>query len=55
MLLQVWVLAAQFEIRQLSMDAARKILGRSLGMCPKDRTYKAYIDVRFATYCCFLV
>lgn len=48
---QVWILAAQFEIRQLSMDAARKILGRSLGMCPKDRTYKAYIDVRSATCC----
>lgn len=43
--MQVWILAAQFEIRQLSMDAARKVLGRSLGMCPKDRTYKAYIDV----------
>lgn len=48
-LVQVWILAAQFEIRQLSMDAARKILGRSLGMCPKDRTYRAYIDVSCAS------
>jgi hypothetical protein len=28
-------MAAQFEIRQLRLDAARKILGMALGMCPK--------------------
>ena len=27
------------------MTEARKILGMSLGMGPKDRTYKAYIEV----------
>lgn len=43
--LQMWILAAQFEVRQQRLDAARKILGMSLGMCPKDRTYKAYIEV----------
>ena len=43
--MQMWILAAQFELRQLRLDAARKILGMSLGMCPKDRTYKAYIEV----------
>ena len=42
---QIWILAAQFEVRQLRMVEARKILGMSLGMCPKDRTYKAYIEV----------
>ncbi len=45
--LQMWILAAQFEVRQ-RLDAARKILGMSLGMCPKDRTYKAYIEVSTA-------
>lgn len=44
----MWILAAQFEVRQLRLDAARKILGLSLGMCPKDRTYKAYIEVSIA-------
>lgn len=44
-MLQIWILAAQFEVRQLRMVEARKILGMSLGMCPKDRTYKAYIEV----------
>ena len=45
---QMWILAAQFEVRQLRLDAARRILGMSLGMCPKDRTYKAYIEVSSA-------
>ena len=34
---KVWIMAAQFEIRQLRLDAARKILGMSIGMCPKVR------------------
>ena len=46
--LQMWILAAQFEVRQQRLDAARKILGMSLGMCPKDRTYKAYVEVSTA-------
>ena len=32
---QIWIMAAQFEIRQMRLDAARKILGMALGMCPK--------------------
>ena len=47
--LQIWILAAQFEVRQRRMVEARKILGMSLGMCPKDRTYKAYIEVSCLT------
>ena len=34
---KVWIMAAQFEVRQLRLDAARKILGMALGMCPKVR------------------
>lgn len=48
---QIWILAAQFEVRQLRMVEARKILGMSLGMCPKDRTYKAYIEVPHLSCC----
>lgn len=33
----MWVLAAQFEVRQLRLDAARKILGMAIGMAPKVR------------------
>ncbi len=38
-------MAAQFEIRQLRLDAARQILGMALGSCPKDKLFKAYVDV----------
>ncbi len=31
----MWVLAAQFEVRQLRLDAARKIMGMAIGMAPK--------------------
>lgn len=43
--LQVWVLAAQHEIRQLHLDKARTILGTALGMCPKHKVFKAYIEI----------
>lgn len=42
---KIWVLAAKLEIRCKRMDAARKILGTALGMCPKDKLYKAYIEI----------
>lgn len=42
---QVWIMAAQFEIRQQRLDAARRILGIAIGTCPKDKLFKAYIDI----------
>ncbi|KAK5987640.1 Pre-mRNA-splicing factor clf1 [Cladobotryum mycophilum] len=42
---KVWLLAAQFEIRQGELTAARKILGRAIGMCPKDKLFNGYIDL----------
>lgn len=31
----MWILAAHFEVRQLRLDAARKIMGMGIGMAPK--------------------
>lgn len=42
---KIWLLYAQFEIRRLEVTAARKILGRAIGMCPKDRLFKGYIEL----------
>lgn len=42
---KVWILAAQFEIRQKCLDAARKLFGRSIGMCPKDKVFRTYIEI----------
>ncbi|ATY63444.1 cell cycle control (Cwf4) [Cordyceps militaris] len=47
---KVWLLAAQFEIRQGQLTAARKLLGRALGTCPKDRLFVGYVDLERRLY-----
>lgn len=42
---KIWLLFAQFEIRQKNLTAARKVLGMSLGMCPRDKLFWGYIDI----------
>ena len=42
---KIWIAAAQFEIRQGELTAARKLLGRAIGMCPKDKLFNGYIDL----------
>ena len=42
---KVWLLAAQFEIRQGNLTAARKLMGRAIGMCPKDKLFDGYVDL----------
>jgi crooked neck len=41
----VWTLYAQFEVRQLRLDKARKIFGTAIGMCPKEKLFKEYITL----------
>lgn len=40
---KVWLLKAQFEVRQMDLPAARKTLGQAIGMCPKDKLFRGYI------------
>ncbi|KAE8125962.1 hypothetical protein FH972_020722 [Carpinus fangiana] len=42
---KIWILAAQFEIRQLNLKAARHILGNAIGKAPKDKIFKNYIKM----------
>lgn len=42
---KIWLLAAQFEIRQLNLKAARQILGNAIGKAPKDKIFKKYIEI----------
>ncbi|KAG8923248.1 NineTeen Complex (NTC) component, partial [Tulasnella sp. 418] len=42
---KIWLLFAKFEIRQLDLMAARKILGAAIGMCPKEALFKGYIQM----------
>lgn len=40
---KMWIMKAQFEIRQMQLP--RKTLGQAIGMCPKDKLFKAYIEL----------
>ena len=42
---KLWLLAAAFEVRQLDLSAARRTLGRALGICPKDKLFRGYIEL----------
>lgn len=42
---KLWILAANFEVRQHDLGAARKLLGVAIGLCPKERVLKHYINM----------
>ncbi|XP_020098316.1 crooked neck-like protein 1 isoform X2 [Ananas comosus] len=42
---KIWLMAAQFEIRQMNLKAARQILGNAIGMASKDKIFKKYIEI----------
>ncbi|KAF3680409.1 Crooked neck-like protein 1 [Capsicum annuum] len=42
---KIWLLAAQFEIRQLRIKEARLLLGQAIGRAPKDKVFKKYIEI----------
>ncbi|KAM4528727.1 crooked neck-like protein 1 [Fundulus diaphanus] len=42
---KIWLLFAQFEIRQKNLPGARKIMGTGIGKCPKNKLLKGYIEL----------
>jgi crooked neck len=42
---KIWLLFANFEIRQKNLVAARKILGHALGVAPKEKVWQALHSV----------
>lgn len=42
---KIWLMYAQFEIRQKNLPFARKGLGTSIGKCPKHKLFKGYIEL----------
>ncbi|CAI9103357.1 OLC1v1001821C1 [Oldenlandia corymbosa var. corymbosa] len=42
---KMWLLASQFEIRQLNLPAARLILGTAIGRAPKGKIFREYIKM----------
>ncbi|KXH59328.1 pre-mRNA-splicing factor CLF1 [Colletotrichum salicis] len=47
---KVWLLKAQFEIRQGELTVARKTLGQAIGMCPKDKLFRGYIELELKLF-----
>ncbi|XP_068198073.1 crooked neck-like protein 1 [Antennarius striatus] len=42
---KIWLLYAQFEIRQKNLQGARKVMGVAIGRCPKNKLLKGYIEL----------
>ncbi|XP_057488993.1 uncharacterized protein LOC130774970 [Actinidia eriantha] len=42
---KIWLMAAKFEIRQLNLEGARRILGNAIWRAPKRKIFKEYIQL----------
>eukprot|EP00607_Mallomonas_marina_P002648 CAMPEP_0182437692 /NCGR_PEP_ID=MMETSP1167-20130531/85222_1 /TAXON_ID=2988 /ORGANISM="Mallomonas Sp, Strain CCMP3275" /LENGTH=794 /DNA_ID=CAMNT_0024630707 /DNA_START=25 /DNA_END=2409 /DNA_ORIENTATION=- len=42
---KIWIYAAELEVREKDLGSARRIFGTSIGMCPKESLFKAYISL----------
>jgi crooked neck len=42
---KIWLLYAQFEIRCKNLTVARKALGMAIGICPRDKLFRGYIEL----------
>lgn len=42
---KIWLLAAQLEVRQKDLPAARKLLGVAIGLCGKPNIFRGYIEL----------
>eukprot|EP00762_Andalucia_godoyi_P000609 ANDGO_05342.mRNA.1 Pre-mRNA-splicing factor clf1 len=42
---KIWIFAAQFELRQMNLGDARKLLGAAIGKCPKQKLFEFYISL----------
>ena len=47
---KVWLLKAHFEVRQGQTAQARKTLGQAIGLCPKDKLFKGYIELELKLF-----
>mmetsp|Transcript_14953 Transcript_14953/g.36710 ORF Transcript_14953/g.36710 Transcript_14953/m.36710 type:complete len:707 (+) Transcript_14953:164-2284(+) len=45
---KIWIFAAKVQIRRKNLPAARKLLGRAIGLCQKEKTFKEYIAMELS-------
>jgi crooked neck len=42
---KIWILAAQLYVRRRDLESARKLLGKAIGMCGKEKIFIEYISL----------
>lgn len=42
---KIWILYAHFYIRMKNLEQARKVFGMSIAKCPREKIFKAYIEL----------
>ncbi|KAK4508324.1 hypothetical protein PRZ48_002062 [Zasmidium cellare] len=47
---KIWILKAQFHLRQQELDRARKTMGMAIGMAPKNKLFRAYIEMELKLF-----
>lgn len=47
---KIWLMKAHFAVRQMELTTARKTLGQAIGMCPKDKLFKGYIELELKLF-----
>ncbi|EMD01239.1 hypothetical protein BAUCODRAFT_29691 [Baudoinia panamericana UAMH 10762] len=47
---KIWILKAQFHIRQGDITKARKNMGAAIGQCPKNKLFRGYIDMELKLF-----
>ena len=45
---KIWIYAAKVYVRQKDLAAARKVLGRAIGLCGKERIFQEYIALELS-------
>jgi crooked neck len=42
---KIWILYSHYHLRNKNLEAARKVFGMSIGICPREKVFKAYIEL----------
>mmetsp|Transcript_36724 Transcript_36724/g.59338 ORF Transcript_36724/g.59338 Transcript_36724/m.59338 type:complete len:566 (-) Transcript_36724:1613-3310(-) len=42
---KIWIMTAEFYLRLKKLDQARKVLGQAIGRCPREKVFKAYVQL----------
>ena len=47
---KLWILKSHFHLRQGDLSGARRTMGRAIGQCPKNKVFRAYIEMEMKLF-----